>query len=46
MKETNQATATDKKTLSVKHLKKNPRLVEVKLEDEKFFAYEKQRAHN
>lgn len=32
--------------LSLKNLGKNPRIEEVKLEDEKFFAYEKQRSHN
>lgn len=46
MKEVNQAKTNEQKTLSVKNLQKNPRLAEIKLEDEKFFAYEKQRAHN
>lgn len=38
--------SVDKKQLSVKHLTNAPRLGEIKLEDEKFFAYEKQKAHN
>ena len=39
-------TTSNKKKLSLKNLKKNPRIKEIRIEDEKFFAYEKQKAHN
>ena len=46
MKETKQDTTYEQpKMLSLKGLQKNPRLKEIKIEDEKFFAYEKQLPH-
>ena len=36
----------DKKQLTVEKLKEPARIEVAKTEDEKFFAYEKQRAHN
>jgi hypothetical protein len=35
-----------KPVISTEHLKKNPRISKIKLQDQRFFAYEKQRSHN
>lgn len=46
MKNTKNEKTTSAEKLTLKNLKKNPRIVELKVEEEKFFAYEKQRSHN
>ena len=46
MRKVDKSKINKQKNLSVKNLPKNPRLTEIKLEDEKFFAYEKQKSHN
>lgn len=45
-KQEQQKDQQEQKPLLVKNLLKNPRLSEIKIEDERFFAYEKQRSHN
>mgnify|MGYP006922159268 CR=1 FL=1 len=32
--------------ISVEHLTKNPRIGKIEIEEQKFFAYEKQKSHN
>ena len=36
----------DKREISTEFLKKNPRIGKIDVGEERFFAYEKQRAHN
>lgn len=36
----------EKQKISIEHLKKNPRIGKIELEEERFFAYEKQKSHN
>lgn len=36
----------NEQTISVEHLTKNPRINKFEVKEQKFFAYEKQRAHH
>ncbi len=40
------ADIVEKQKISTEYLKKNPRIGKIGLEEERFFAYEKQSSHN